>query len=74
MKTLTVQEAQTQFIVMTDGERKVTLTDGAVLNLEEDNPELECELLKAIDGPYTSYSTEEMCNIVERVIREEKRK
>jgi hypothetical protein len=86
MKTLTVQEAQPQLgqliaeanegdiIVLTDGRQKVTLQPGAALNLEEDSPELEAELLKAIDGPYTPYSSEEMRGIVERVIREEKRR
>ena len=85
MKTLTVQEAQTQLgqlineanngnvIVLTDGRQKVTLQPGAALDLNEDSPELEAELLKAIDGPYTPYSTEEMRGIVERIIREETR-
>jgi hypothetical protein len=85
MKTLTVQEAQAQLgqliaeanngnvIVLTDGRQKVTLQPGAALNLEEDSPELEAELLRAIDGPYTPYSAEEMRGIVERIIREEKR-
>ena len=85
MKTLTVQEAQTQLrqliaeanrgnvIVLTDGQQKVTLQPGAGLDLEEDSPELEAELLKAIDGPYTTYSAGEMRAIIERIIREEKR-
>ena len=85
MKTLTVQEAQTHLgqliaeanrgnvIVLTDGRQKVTLQPGAALDLEEDSPELEEELLKAIDGPYTPYLAEEMRGIVERIIREEKR-
>ena len=85
MKTLTVEEAQAQLaqliaeanegnvIVLTDGRQKVTLQAGAALNLDEDSPELEAELLKAIDGPYTPYSAEEMRNIVERIIRDEKR-
>ncbi|MCI0748709.1 MAG: hypothetical protein L0Y58_25150 [Verrucomicrobia subdivision 3 bacterium] len=85
MKTLTVQEAQSQLgrliaeantgalIVLTDGGQKVTLQPGAVLDVEEDTPELEGEILKAIDGPYTPYSVEEMRGIVERIIREEKR-
>lgn len=85
MKTLTVQEAQSQLsqliaeanrgnvIVLTDGAQKVTLQPGQVLNLEEDSPELEAELLKGIDGPYTPYAPEEMRGIVERIIREEKR-
>jgi hypothetical protein len=86
MKTLTVQEAQAQLsqliaeandgdvIVLTDGRQKVTLQPGAALNLEEDSPELEAELLKSVDGPYTPYSTEEMRGIIERIIREEKRR
>jgi hypothetical protein len=85
MKTLTVEEAESQLghliteanrgalIVLTDGRQKVTLQPGAALDLEEDSPELEAELLKAIDGPYTPYSVEEMQGIVERIIREEKR-
>ena len=39
-----------------------------------DSPELEAELLKAIDGPYLPYSAEEARAIVERIIREEERK
>jgi hypothetical protein len=31
-------------------------------------------MLKAIDGPYTPYSSEEMRGIVERIVREEKRR
>jgi hypothetical protein len=86
VKTLTVQEAENQLgqliseayrgsiIVLTDGDKKVTLQPGVVLDPEEDSPELEAELLKAIDGPYTDYSSEEMRGIVERIIREEQRK
>lgn len=85
MKTLTVEEAQTQLgrliaeanrgdlIVLTDGAQKVVLQPGEAPELEEDSPELEAELLKAIDGPYTPYSSEEMRSLVERIIREEKR-
>ena len=85
MKTLTVQEAQSQLgqliaeanhgsvIVLTDGQQQVTLSPGAALDLERDSPELEAELLKGIDGPFTPYSPEEMRGIVERIIREESR-
>jgi len=63
MKTLTLQEAQAQFgqliaeaaagniIVLTDGGREVVLAPrGAypLLDLEQDGPELEAELLKAV--------------------------
>ena len=86
VKTLTIQEAQPQLglliaeanagnvIVVTDGPRKVTLQPGTSLDLEEDSLELEAELLSAIDGPYTTYSADEMRGIVERVIRDEKLK
>jgi hypothetical protein len=85
MKTLTIQEAQPKLglliteanegevIVLTDGHQNVTLQPGAALDLERDTPELEDELLQAIEGPYTAYSVEEMRSIVERIIREEKR-
>lgn len=85
MKTLTVQEAQGQLgqliaeanrgdvIMLTNGVERVTLTAGEYLDSEQDSPELETELLKAIDGPYTPYSSDEMRAIVERIIREEKR-
>ena len=81
MKTLTVQEAQSQLgrliveanrgdlIVLTDGKEKVTLQAGAASDLEEDSAELEAELLKGIDGPYTPYAVEEMRGVVERITR-----
>jgi len=33
-----------------------------------DNPELEAELVKAIDGPFKPYSAQEMRSIGERII------
>jgi hypothetical protein len=86
MKTLTVQETQSKLgqlisqanqgevIVLTDGHHNVTLQPGVALNLEENSPQLEAELLKAIDGPFTPYSSEEMRDLVERIIREEKQR
>jgi len=38
------------------------------LDLEKDSPELEAELLKAIDGPFAPYSAEEMKAIGRRVL------
>ena len=81
VKTLTVGEAQGQLaeliaeahqgavIVLTDGEKQVWLDTQKPLDLETDNPELEAELLKAIDGPFTTYSSEEMRSIGERIIK-----
>jgi hypothetical protein len=82
MKAIPVQEAQGQLvqliaeacrgevIVLTDGDKRVTLEPGVALNLEEDSPELEAELLKAANGPFTPYSSEEMRAACEKVIRE----
>lgn len=81
MKILTVAEAQGQLprlivevnegelVVLKDGDREVTLYPGGALDLEQDTPELEAELLKAADGPFTPYSSEEMRAIGERIIR-----
>ena len=86
MQTLTIQEAQSKLgqliaranegevIVVTDGEQNVTLQPGNVSPLEVDTPELEAELLKAIDGPFRPFSSDEMRSIVDRIIREEKDK
>jgi len=84
MKAISIQEAQGQLgklvaeacsgevIVLTDGDKQVTLEPGVPLNLEEDSPELEAELLKAADGPFTPYSSEEMRAACEKIIREKR--
>ena len=43
------------------------------LDLDNDSPELEAELLKAIDGPFAPYSSEEMRALGERIIGEKRR-
>lgn len=84
MKAVSIHEAQGQLgqliaeacrgevIVLTDGDRKVTLAPGASLDLEVDSPELEAELLKAANGPFTPYASEEMRAACEKVIREKR--
>ena len=83
MKAIPVQEAQGQLgqliaeacrgevIVLTDGNKQVTL-EPRLLDLEEDSPELEAELLKAANGPFTPYSSEEMRAACEKIIREKR--
>ena len=82
MKTLTVGEAQGrlagliaeahqgEIIVLTDGGKQVWLDTRNPLDLDTDSSELEAELLKTIDGPFTPYSSQEMRDIGERIIRE----
>ena len=83
MKAVSIREAEGQLgrlvaeacrgetIVLTDGDKRVTLAP-RVLDLEEDSPELEAELLKAANGPFTPYSSEEMRAACEKVIREKR--
>jgi len=81
MKPLTVGEAQGQLagliaeahegaiIVLTDGDKQVWLETHNPLDVNADTPELEAELLKSIEGPFTPYSAQEMREIGERIIK-----
>ena len=82
MKSLSVEEAQRQLgkliadayqgeaIVITDGDRKVMLSVEMPMDLEEDSAELAAEVLKAVKGPHSPYSSEEMRAACERIVRE----
>jgi hypothetical protein len=82
MKTFTVQEAQGRLseliakahrgdaIVLTDGEKEVTLHPGRTLDLDQDSPELEAELLKAVEGPHAPFSETDLGEIADRAVRE----
>jgi hypothetical protein len=65
-------------VVVADGDKLVKLqrfdpSDPRVdLDLEEDSPELEAELLKAVQGPHAPYSHQEMEAILARVVNEER--
>lgn len=80
MKAVTVGEAQPrlreliaeacdgELIVLTDGEKQVVLEPRTPMDIENDSPQLEAELLKAIDGPFAPYSSQEMKAIGARVL------
>ena len=86
MKAISVQEAQGQLgqliaeacrgevIVLTDGDKRVTLEPGVALDLEEDGPELEAELLKAANGPFAPLREGELWEIADRALREHRAK
>lgn len=57
-------------IVLKDGATEVELNPRPTLNLDEDSPELEAELLKAVQGPFREYSRAELDGIVEKLIRD----
>ena len=86
MKAISISEAQGQLgeliakacrgetIVLADGDRRVTLEPGAALDLEEDSPELEAELLKAVNGPHSQLRAGELREIADRALRDHRAK
>jgi hypothetical protein len=73
----TVQEIKAAIESLSPAERvelERILRESPTLDPEVDSPELEAELLKAIDGPYTPYSPEEFREIGEQIIRERGKK
>ena len=82
MKTFTVREAEGQLaklisaanegeiIVLTGGDKEATLYSPRALDLEEDSPELEAELLKAVNGPHPPLREGELREIADKVARE----
>ncbi|TAK94093.1 MAG: hypothetical protein EPO07_17225 [Verrucomicrobia bacterium] len=74
----TVQEIKTAIEALSPAERaeleRALRESHPPLDPEVDSPELEAELLKAIDGPYTPYSAEEFRKLGEQIIREHGKK
>ncbi len=86
MKAISIREAQDQLgeliaqayrgetIVLRDGDNEVTLSPRQLLDLEEDSPELEAELLKAANGPFRPYRESELREIAGRALQEHRAK
>lgn len=82
MTALSVQEAQGQLadliarahageaVVLTDGDLRVILETRIPPDLEQDSPELEAELLKAVQGPHAPFDEAEFRAIADRALRE----
>ena len=82
MKAVTIQEAQGQlgeliaeacrgeFIVLTDGDRQVALEPHVALDLGEDSPELEAELLRAVNGPHVPLAEGELRETADKALAE----
>jgi hypothetical protein len=82
MKAVTIREAQGQlgqliaeacrgeFIVLTDGDRQVALEPRAALDLEEDSPELESAILRAVNGPHSLFSEAELRGLATKAMEE----
>jgi hypothetical protein len=86
MKAVTVREAQGQLeqliaeayrgelIVLTDGDKQVALQPHPVLNLDEDTPELEAELLKAVSGPHSPFLESELRDLADKALAERRKR
>jgi len=82
MKAVTIREAQGQlgeliaeacrgeFIVLTDGDKQVALEPRVALDLEEDSPALETELLRAVNGPHAPLAEGELRETANRALAE----
>ena len=75
---LVAEAEEGDVIVLTDGERSMALEASPEagdpdLDLEKDSPELADELLKAAQGPFTSYSRQDLENVAGQVLRESSR-
>ena len=82
MKAVTIREAQGQLgeliaqacrgelIVLTDGDKQVSLEPRALLDLEEDSRELEAELLRAVNGPHAPFSEGELRESANKALRD----
>ena len=82
MKAVTIREAQGQLgeliaqacrgelIVLTDGDRQVALEPRALPDLDEDSPELEAELLRAVNGPHAPFSEGDLRELANEALGE----
>ncbi len=82
MKAVTVREAEGQlgaliaeacrgeFVVLTDGDKQVALEPRVRLDLDQDSPELEAELLRAVNGPHAPFSEGELRQSADKALRE----
>jgi hypothetical protein len=70
---LVAEACRSEMIVLTDGDKQVTLAP-RVLDPEVDSPELEAELLKAVNGPHAPMREGELREIADRALREHRAK
>jgi hypothetical protein len=82
MKAVTIQEAQGpleeliaqacrwELIVLTDGDRQMALEPRALPDLKEDSPELEAELLRAVNGPHAPFSEGQLRELANKALGE----
>ena len=67
---LIAEACRSEFIVLTDGDKQVALEPRVRLDLEEDSPELEAELLRAVNEPHAPFSEAELRESANKALRE----
>ena len=82
MKAVTIREAQGrlgeliaeacrgEFIVLNDGDKQVALEPRVALDLEADSPELEAELMRAVNGPHAPLAEGELRETANKALGE----
>ena len=80
MKAVTILEAQGQLghliaeacrgelVVLTDGDKQAALEPRKPLDLEQDSPELEAELLRAVNGPHSPFDEVELRELANKAL------
>jgi hypothetical protein len=80
MKAVTILEAQGQLgqliaeacrgelVVLIDGDREVALEPRNPLDVEEDGPELEAELLRAVKGPHAPFGEGDLRELANKTL------
>ena len=74
LSELVAEACNGEVIVLTDGDKQVTLEPRGLIDLEEDSPELEAELLKAVNGPHAPLRDGELREIADRALAEHRAK
>jgi len=86
MKTLTVSQAKPKLaklvdevhagspVILVHNDKLVKVERYEPLDPEDDSPELEAMLLKAVTGPHSPYSKKDLESVAEKVRREMRRK
>ena len=82
MRAVTVREAEGklgqliaeacrgELILLTDGDRQVSLEPRGSLDLEQDTPDLEAELLRAVNGPHRPFSERDLRELADKALAE----
>ncbi|HXR05989.1 MAG TPA: hypothetical protein VN765_01590, partial [Candidatus Acidoferrum sp.] len=67
---LIAEACRGELVVLTDGDKQVALEPRPALDLEQDSPELEAELLRAVKGPHPTFEEDELRELANKTLAE----